>query len=354
MSSTRPSPTDHKENQLSLSITHTQAEGTVVEGDPRPHHKALKDAGFKWSRNIGTEGAWYLPGSRFKAPKRHLINQATTGLQAAGLEVTVDLDERPVDPAEREEFLAASATERAERLAARAAKLRAQASAGLQQAEDMASIIPLGQPVLTDHYSAKRDVKYRVKVRRKMDKAVETHREAKETERKADAAVANQAHREDLGTTLRRIDGLEAEQRDIGRKLTPCVTSGKKMRPEAAGAVITCPACFRDQTVGEDLAFPPHGAATGEYAEQLTSRAVEIDAELAYWRGHVEGLEAEGAKIWGPADFEPGDRVNNGCTVVRVNKKSLTVRHDVFPGGHTNTLPYNKVKSVEKKGVEVA
>jgi hypothetical protein len=334
---------------LSLRIAHTHTDGTVVEGDPRPHHKILKDAGFRWSPNIG----WYVPRSRFAEADRVAIDKVAEAL-GKHFEVTVDVEDGPVDPAEREAFLAENAMARAERLADRAARLKAQADTALEKARGMRDVIPMGQPILEGHHSEKRDRNFRAKINRVEDKAVEKFGQAKEAERKAEAAVSHQEHREDLGTTLRRIDRLETEQRDIQRKLATCTTSGRPMKAEAKGITITCPECQQDQTVGDDAAFPVHGGATGEWATKLTARSAEIDGELTYWKDHVEGLEASGSKIWGPDDFQIGDRVNDGCTIVRVNKKSLTVQHDVFPSGHHNTLPFNKVRSVEKQGADVA
>jgi ribosome-binding protein aMBF1 (putative translation factor) len=177
----------------------------------------------------------------------------------------------------------------------------------------MASVIPLGQPMMPDHYSYRRDVNYRAKIGRTYDRAIETGREAEEAGRAARVALAEQAHREGAPATLRRIERLEAEDRDIGRRLD---------------------------------------GAEGEHAERLTNRAFELHDELTFWRAHLASLEAAGVKLWGPGDFTKGDRVNGSATVVRVNAKTLTVMHDCFAyAGHTNPMPYDKVRSVEHVAV---
>ena len=46
-----------------LTITHTAAEGTLIEGTSRADgtNHILKACGWRWSRNLG---AWYVPASR--------------------------------------------------------------------------------------------------------------------------------------------------------------------------------------------------------------------------------------------------------------------------------------------------
>jgi hypothetical protein len=60
-----------------------------------------------------------------------------------------------------------------ERLAARAARARAESTALAQRAHEMASVIPFGQPMMPDHYSYKRDRNYRNKIHTTMGRAVE-------------------------------------------------------------------------------------------------------------------------------------------------------------------------------------
>lgn len=71
------------------------------------------------------------------------------------------------------------------RLEARAAKARKEASATHQQAHSMADAIPLGQPLLVDHHSYKRDVKYRERMGNKMRQSIEADRKAEHYERRA-------------------------------------------------------------------------------------------------------------------------------------------------------------------------
>lgn len=76
---------------------------------------------------------------------------------------------------------------------ARAVRLVNQADAALDQAREMASVIPLGQPILVGHHSEKRDRAYRGKIENKFQKAHDLHTAAEEAERRAIAAANNTA-----------------------------------------------------------------------------------------------------------------------------------------------------------------
>jgi hypothetical protein len=109
--------------------------------------------------------------------------------------------------------------------------------------------------------------------------------------------------------------------------------------------------------------------ATGEWREQLLTRARDIDEELEYWRKHVTARQAEGVKVWGPADFTKGDFVQIGLgawfEVIRVNKKTLTLPAILAGPGRavvrasesgypwTDTIPYDQV-TARKTAAEIA
>lgn len=76
-----------------LTITHTQPEGTLIEGTSRGDGTAeiLKACGWRWPRNLGS---WYVPQSRDKVAKPWITNNTHTRLQqAAGHDVTVTIDD---------------------------------------------------------------------------------------------------------------------------------------------------------------------------------------------------------------------------------------------------------------------
>lgn len=82
---------------------------------------------------------------------------------------------------------------RVERLEHRAEGLHAEATRRIDQAHKMASIIPLGQPMMPDHHSYSRDRNYRNRIENNFRKGFETYEAAKKADRRAQAADDNDA-----------------------------------------------------------------------------------------------------------------------------------------------------------------
>ena len=76
---------------MTLTIEHTEAEGTLLLGTSRGDGSAevVKALGWRWGRSIGL---WFVPRSRDTAPKRPLIEQTARQLREAGFEVEVSID----------------------------------------------------------------------------------------------------------------------------------------------------------------------------------------------------------------------------------------------------------------------
>lgn len=335
---------------MTITISHDAADGTLVVGDPRPHHGVLKAAGFRYSRRIP---GWYLPHSRDRHARRDVIDRVAAGLRDVGFDVDVQIDDTQRTTAEREGDRVERLADRQAGLEAKAGKLHAVSEGHLAKAGQIIDMIPMGQPVLMGHHSQRRHQKDLARIETGLRKGFETLDEAKETARRAEASRANQAHRESAPVISRRIERLQAEARGITRQLTPCLTSGRAMKPAFDGQEFTCPACFHRQTI-TDCKVPRHGCADGEHAERITERRARLDEEISYWTGELEVLAAAGAGLLGPGDFVVGDRVlANGhpATVERVNKKSLTVRTDVMPQW-TNTCSYSKVRKPQEAPAE--
>ena len=203
-----------------ITIRHTRAEGTLAEGTSRGDgsNVPLKAAGFRWSRQLG---CWYLPQSRDRLSDPHAIRRAASALEAAGFEVATDIDDtaegRPV--AEREAERAERAADRAGRFGEYAGNASERAAGTYAQARQMIEAIPFGQPILTDHYSAGRDRRYRDRMGRTFERAFAEMGKAERWEQRASAAGATQRHREAVPVTLRRIAKLEADARRIERAM---------------------------------------------------------------------------------------------------------------------------------------
>lgn len=87
-------------------------------------------------------------------------------------------------------------------LAEKNAKLSEQQA---EQARKMASVIPLGQPILIGHHSEARDRNYRKKVQRMHEKSWESEEKSKHYERKAEIAESNDAISSDDPQALEKL-----------------------------------------------------------------------------------------------------------------------------------------------------
>ena len=291
-----------------ITISHTHEGGTLIEGSAKGDgvYEILKGLRGNWRyfpslRQIG------LGQSRDKAAKTWDINQAAEALRNAGHEVTVEIDEsqrRTV--AEIEADRAERAEARTERYEERAEKRSETANADYAKARQMGEAIPFGQPILTDHYSAGRDRRYRDRIDRTYGRAFEGMDEAKELQRRAEAAAANQSHRESIPATLRRIEKLEADLRAVNRNLDGRLDY---VSDDAGGYTLK-------------RVMPSEGRKA-----RLEQMAADLQEQIDYWRGHIAKAEAEGGKVWTRADFAKGDFALTRwgwVEVLRVNAKSLT------------------------------
>lgn len=82
---------------------------------------------------------------------------------------------------------------RIDRLRAAAERKEAESAAAYKRSTDMASVIPMGQPIMVGHHSEKADRRYREKIWNTMGKSVALSKEAADLEARADAAEANTA-----------------------------------------------------------------------------------------------------------------------------------------------------------------
>jgi hypothetical protein len=324
-----------------VTITHTRAEGTIVGGTARGDGSAeiLKAAGFRWAPSLH---AWIVAQSRDRAAKTWKIDRAAEGLRAAGFEVEITIDDTPRSFAEAEADRIERAEDRAERYASRAQRAEAVSAAAHQRSRDILDWIPPGQPILVGHHSERGHRRDLERADNAMRQSIAESAKAEHYERSAEVAGRYVQRREALGTTLRRIEKLEADARRVQRDMEPCPTSGRgPAKQELEGRTVTCPRCYSEITI-TGLHVPDHGRNVSvEWGER---RLAEIRDELAYWRQVVADKQAAGAKVWSKADFRKGDQVFDGWTwrpVLRVNVKSLTV-----PSGYswTETLPYDKVR----------
>ncbi|MFD0032486.1 DUF3560 domain-containing protein [Streptomyces sp. NPDC127172] len=293
-------PADGVTPKGTIEITHTRADGTLLEGSRKGDGvwEIVRQHGFRSSRNVGL----YVQQSRDKAAKRWHIGPAAATLRAAGWAVVVDIDEDTRRTfAEAEADREERAEDRAERFTEYAGNAAGRSDAAYAGVKRIGDGIPMGQPILVGHHSegrARRDV---ARMDAGMRKSIAEQEKAKHYAGRAAAAGSYEAFRKNPPRTLRRIKNLEADLRRVE----------KWQRGESAG--------------GYTRSLTPATVA------ELGRRHEELTDELGFWRHVIAKAEEDGFKVWGPADFTKGDfaRIRGRWyEVLRVNKATLTV-----PGG---------------------
>jgi hypothetical protein len=280
-----------------ITITHTRADGTLLEGSCKGDGvlELVRPFGFRSFPSLGCLG---VIRSRDKAAQRWRIDGARAALEAAGWTVDVEIDEDTARPfAEAEAEREQRVEERAERFSARAERARTASDAAYRRAHEIADAIPAGQPILRGHHSEGRHRRAIARMDAGMRRFIDEGENAERYAGRADAARDSAERRNDPAVTLRRIEKLEADRRRVQRSRDRC-------------------------TPGSD------------YARELDRQLAELDEQLTHWRGIIARAEAEGFKVWSRADFTRGDFVKYRGTwyeVLRVNPKSVTIPH-IFNG----------------------
>jgi hypothetical protein len=291
---------------MSLSLTHTPADGTLVTGTARGDGTAavLKAQGWRWSRALG---AWYLRGSRDRAPQMPVIAATADALSTLRHEVFVSIDASVRAASDVEADRQQRAAERADRLAVAAERAAGRAEqAAARDAAALRRLPPDGQPILVGHHSEGRH-------RRDLDRAhaaagalVSANAAAEEAARRARVAAVATSARHAPVTVANRVERLAAEQRRAQREI---------------------------DAHGEDDA--------GRRAAHLA----QVTDELDHWTAvRAEQIATGVATDFGRHNVAAGDRVRvrgRWYEVVRANAKTVTVPSSLGPW--TDTTPWHEV-----------
>ncbi|ATL72499.1 DUF3560 domain-containing protein [Nocardia terpenica] len=319
-----------------LTITHTAAEGTQLEGDCRGDgtyeimctvERRIGRRYWKWSNSLG---GWIVRNSRDRQPNNLAITGAAEALREAGHSVSVRIDRRHRAADEVAADRAAQRRARADALRDKAERHHRQAAAA-EAAADRAhqSLPPGGEPIKIGHHSQRRHERLHECADRTGVQAREARAKAAATEQRAQTAEFTATAPECPGVIQRRIARLEAEQR----------------ADERARDGYTRNLGINGQT-GHPItqATPP---ATGEYRARLEAAIAQRADEIAYERAQLDAARAAGAVVFTAAMIRRGDYVHTGQSsrprpeaVLRVNKTTVTL--DVEPGWN-NKLPINKI-----------
>lgn len=279
-----------------LVITHDAPSGTLLDGTSRGDGVAalIKPLGWRWSATVG---AWYLPGSRDRAPRQTTIAATTAALAAAGHLVDVTINADLGTTADREARLAARSHTRVTGLtskAERAAQAAAAADARLDAAADQ--LPPGGEPIKVGHHSEARHRRALDRVHAALGSAAQAHTAAKDAAERVSAAASHAKGRTSPVTVANRIARLEAELRA---------------------------------------------------AQRTTSADVDrIRDELDYWtRLRADQIDAGAATNYGPDTIKAGDLVKiagHWREVVRVNRTTVSVATGY---SWTDRAPYAHVQA---------
>ena len=146
---------------MSLTITHTHAAGTLIDGTGRADGSAevLKTVvnpytgragAWRWSRNLGS---WYVARSRDSRANTALVDATKAALEAAGFTVAVEIDDTYRSAAEAEADAVARQEDRGAVLGVKAERTATAADAAEHRARELSDVMPLGQPILVGHHS---------------------------------------------------------------------------------------------------------------------------------------------------------------------------------------------------------
>lgn len=350
-----------------LTITHTAADGTLLEGTSRGDgaYEAIKAAqasykirGWKYFPSIRAIGVSH---SRDRAPKLGLIDVTADVLREAGFTVDIVIDGAPRAMEDAEADRAGRMDDRAAALHAKAGRKAEDADARWAAADAITDGIPMGQPILVGHHSERGHRRALKTADAHMRKSLEVEREAKSAAQRAATAERHMEARNNPRRVYRRIRALEADRRKAERELTPCTVSGRKMKPEAEGQTLTCPRCYRDHTIGADLLYPVHGCATGRRREEVELRVAHLAEQIRYWGEALDAAKAAGADV--PPDT---DAIKKGWwvkswagwrQVTRVNKVTVSIRdtygnpnvdHDAPGQWFSRTLPLDEIREIRE------
>ncbi len=123
---------------------------------------------------------------------------------------------------------------RIERMHDRAERLKHEASATIARADQMASVIPFGQPILVGHHSEKRDRNYRDKIHRTFSRGYDTLKEAERLERRATAAENSDAIFSDDPNAVEKLREKAADLEKLRARAKEINRAVRSKQPKAA------------------------------------------------------------------------------------------------------------------------
>lgn len=305
-----------------ITITHTHADGTLVDGTDRGDGSAqiLKGCRFRWFPSIKM---WGIAQSRDHLAKRVQINQAAEQLRAAGFEVTVEIDDTPREVAQVKADRADRLDDRRDALTAKAERNAAEADARFARSNEIA-LARNGQPRLAGHYSCRAWDADQKRIENNDRLGSEAYGKAKHYEQAASVVGNAEAYRERPDVIIRRIAKNEAELRQ-----TMHYINGTRPANDWRGAY-----------------GPEPRPATGAYLEQYQARKTFLEHQLEADREALEQAKGSGYHCHSRETIHKGDRISWGWgsgEVGRVSAKSVSVPNRY---GWSDRISYERITQV--------
>ncbi|TDH47220.1 DUF3560 domain-containing protein [Mycobacterium eburneum] len=311
---------------MTIRITHTADEGTLVHGTARGDgtNTILKAAGFRWFRTLAV---WGIANSIDRQPNHYKIERAAEALRAAGHTVCLEVDDTHRPVAEAEAARAQRQAGRAEALAAKADRRAAAADAAWAAEHRAVEVLPPGgEPIKIGHHSERRHRRAIARAHDATRRAITATEDAHAADERAQVAAAAAARRHNPVTVKNRIDKLQAEQRADQRTL------------EGHRRVVARTA---NHTYVDEF-----GPAEGRHREHIIARMAQRQDEITYWTNIYTAQQDAGLASTHSRDtITKGDLIKyrgHWYTVVRANTKTVSVHlHD--GASWTNTIGYHEI-----------
>lgn len=309
-----------------IEITHSRAGGSLLNGTSRGDGTAqlLKPLGWRWSRSIES---WYLPRTRERRADPAALEQTRRLLEAAGHDVTVQVDDTARPPADVEADRARRVEGRAERLADVAGRRHYAAAVAARRADAAdAAVPPGGEPVKYGTSGASRHLRALARARSTLSASVEADQAAAEADRRAVVAAGATDHHTAPATVAGRIARLTAEVRAAQRQIAGHTRTISRSQGGAPAIVETT------------------GPATGPRRTELEDHVSDLTQQITYWTElHAQQAATGRTAIYGSHIVQQGDTVKirgQWRSVVRASAKSVTVR---TAHSRNNRTPWHEV-----------
>jgi 16S rRNA G1207 methylase RsmC len=310
-----------------ITIRHNHEDGTLVEGTSKGDgvYELIGPrtaARFRYFPSIHMIG---IAQSRDHLAKRWQIEQARKALEAAGFDVTVEIDDTPRDVVQVKADRAAHLEDRYDALTAKAERRSAEAESRFAAADHYAERFAGGQPILVGHHSERGARVAQKRIDQNMRAGCDAVRKAEHTARAASVVGLEDARRERPDVIIRRIAKHEAELRKIVHNI-----DGTRPANDWRGAYYA----------------PERTPASGEWLEQLEAARTYTQAQLDADRAALTAAEQAGYKCHSRETIHVGDKLAGrwqAGEVVRVNTKTVSVTTGY---SWTQKVPYEDIRTV--------